>query len=105
MGHCGIEITLGLLDQYEVQRILDRWKDLREKEETYQNWRKKYYSLPSYDEREKWEKENPEPKDPEIDFWKEIIPVTNFFKKIAYTPSESATIFDEVKEEENKEAE
>lgn len=104
MGHCGIKIDLNLLDQYEVQHTLDRWEDLRAKKCANEEWRKKYYAQP-YDERREWANQNEEPKNPEIDFFEEIKPIINFFKKIAFQPTEAATIFDEEKKEENKEAE
>lgn len=99
VGHCGIQIELNLMDQYELTHTVDRinayfdrkraWEDYRERRNHERPWNDK-------DAGAKWDAENPEPECPKPTNCDEELQILGIFlRKIILKDVQKSTIFDE----------
>jgi len=90
-GHCGVQVTLTLLDQYELTRIVERCDECKKRLEAC-----RAYEDLSYDERAEFRRNNERPVGPDID---ELDDLTNlvmiFLRKLCLNDSDKATVFKE----------
>lgn len=91
MGHCGVQVTLNLMDQYELTHTVERYDELQKRLEAY-----RAYQALSYHEQEEFRQNNERPVAPKID---ELEDITNlvmiFLRKLCLNGSDKATVFEE----------
>ena len=92
MGHCGVQVTLNLMDQYELTHTVERYDELQKRLEAY-----RAYQALSYHEQEELRKNKVErPVAPKID---ELEDITNlvmiFLRKLCFNGGDKATMFEE----------
>lgn len=91
MGHCGIEVRLNLMDQYEITHTVERYNDLCDRLEAYRQ-----YQALSYHEQEEFRENNARPIAPKIEELEEITNhVMIFLRKLILIGGDKATVFEE----------
>lgn len=93
-GHCGIEIRLNLMDQFEATHLVNQYANIQSRMDEY----KAYCNL-SYDERTKYAQEHGKelrPQAPKIEELEEITErVMRFMRKLVLPDEAKADIFSE----------
>lgn len=91
-GHCGIQVVLNIMDQFEVSHLVNRYADLQSRMAEY----KAYCNL-SYDERNKYARENGKDRiqAPKIEELEEITDMAmKFMRKLVLSDEIKANIFE-----------
>lgn len=91
-GHCGIQVVLNVMDQYEVSHLVNRYADIQSRMAEY----KAYCNL-SYEERCKYARENGKERiqAPKIEELEEICETAmKFMRKLMLSDEIKANIFE-----------
>lgn len=91
-GHCGIQVVLNIMDQFEVSNLVNRYVDLQSRMAEY----KAYCNLP-FDERNKYARENGKDRilAPKIEELEEITEMAmKFMRKLVLSDEIKANIFE-----------
>lgn len=98
-GHCGIQVTLNVLDQYAITHTVERIKSHKEQISALTAWKNKKQEDKVWEmekkDRDNWLNQNPMPIEEHFDWEEEIIPILNFLNKLTLTEDDRATVFDE----------
>lgn len=98
-GHCGIQVTLNVLDQYAITHAVERIKSHKEQMRTRTAWQNKKEADKVWkmdkEDKDNWMNQNPMPAEDQFDWEEEIIPILNFLNKLTLTEDDRATVFDE----------
>lgn len=90
-GYCGVQITLNLMDQYELTHAVERYDDLQKRLEAY-----RAYQALSYHEQEEFRQNNERPVAPKIDELEDIANlVMIFLRKLCLNGGDKATVFED----------
>lgn len=91
MGHCGVQITLNLMDQYAISHTVERYEDLQHRLSTY----REFHEL-SYSEQKDFCETHERPVAPRIEELEEITNyVMIFLRKLVLNGGDKATVFEE----------
>lgn len=95
-GHCGLTIELNLMDQYAITQAIERMEEHNRILAEHDAWveKKNNAHFHSFEEKEDWLKQNPEPM---LDTWSwpdEMLPIYTFLKKLILPKCAKATVFD-----------
>lgn len=98
-GHCGIQINLNVMDQYEITHAVERMELHNRQEEEHREWKKLHDQAglwkASKEERDVWFVSHPEPV---VDLWdwkEEMAPIYVFLRKLVLNGDSKPTVFDE----------
>jgi len=98
-GHCGLTVTLNLMDQYAITHAVERMEQHQAQEAAHKEWYEKrkverWDRKLSTEEARAWDAQNPEPTVDQWNWEEEMLPIYTFLKKLTLPKGSEATVFD-----------
>ena len=97
-GHCGLTVTLNLMDQYAITHAVERMEQHQAQEAAHKEWCEKrrverWNRNLSTEEIQAWDAKNPEPTCQQWVWEEEMLPIYTFLKKLTLPKGSEATVF------------
>lgn len=98
-GHCGIDVTLNVMDQYAITHVANRLEEYFQKEEAYADYiklrnRERPWGSENKEKALAWDNEHPEPERVQLDLKDEVQTILKFLKKLTLNSESMPTVFD-----------
>ena len=97
-GHCGLTVTLNLMDQYAITHAVERMEQHQAEKAAHDEWAEKrreerWSRKLTSEEAAAWDAQNPEPTVDQWNWEEEMLPIYTFLKKLTLPKGSEATVF------------